>query len=62
MGEGSKIVLTGDPEQIADAFLDPTANGLVHVIERMKGKDAFGHITMKKTERSRLAELGAELL
>ena len=62
MGEGSKIVLTGDPEQIAVRFLDATSNGLTHVVECMKGQEIYGHITMKKPEGSRLAELGAELL
>ena len=62
MGEGSKVVLTGDPEQIVNPFLDAVSNGLTHVIENMKNQELCGHITMKKTERSRLAELAADLL
>lgn len=62
IGEGSKIVLTGDPEQIVSPYLDATSNGLTHVIQRLKGQETYGHITMKCTERSQLAEIAADLL
>jgi len=61
-GEGSKIVLTGDPHQIDNPYLDDSSNGLVYLIDRFKGQEIFGHITFSKTERSQLAALAAELL
>jgi len=60
--EGSKIVLTGDPYQIDNPYLDDSSNGLVYLIDRFKGQEIFGHITFIKTERSQLAALVAELL
>ncbi|WP_010270162.1 PhoH family protein [Paenibacillus senegalensis] len=62
VGEGSKIVLLGDPEQIDHPYLDSTSNGLTHVVERFKQEPVSGHVTLEKGERSRLAQLGAELL
>ena len=62
VGEGTKIVLTGDPYQIDHPYLDSDSNGLTYVAERMKDKKITGHITLKKGERSKLAELAAELL
>ncbi len=61
-GEGSKIVLTGDPYQIDNPYLDDSSNGLVYLIDRFKGQEIFGHITFTKSERSQLAALAAELL
>ncbi len=61
-GDDTKLVFTGDPHQIDDKYLDPLSNGFVHLIERMKGQEIFGHIRLTKTERSKLAELGALLL
>jgi len=61
-GEGSKIVLTGDPYQIDSPYLDDSSNGLVYLIDKFKGQEIFGHITFTKTERSQLAALAAELL
>jgi PhoH-like ATPase len=61
-GEGSKIILTGDPYQIDSPYLDDSSNGLVYLIDRFKGQEIFGHITFTKTERSQLAALAAELL
>ncbi|MDP3964025.1 MAG: PhoH family protein [bacterium] len=61
-GTGSKVVLTGDTEQIDNRFLNATSNGLSYVIEKFKGQEMFGHITLEKTERSPLAELAAQLL
>ena len=61
-GEGTKIVLTGDPYQIDNPYVDATSNGLSHVVERFKGSPIAGHITLKKGERSELAELATRLL
>lgn len=61
-GEGSKVVLTGDPHQIDSPYLDANSNGLSYLVEAFKGQDIFGHVTLHKSERSQLAELAAELL
>lgn len=61
-GEGTKIVLTGDPYQIDNPYVDATSNGLSHLVERFKGSNIAGHITLKKGERSELAELATRLL
>ncbi|PWV95446.1 PhoH-like ATPase [Paenibacillus cellulosilyticus] len=62
VGEGSKIVLMGDPEQIDHPYLDSISNGLTHIVERFKGESSSGHITLEKGERSKLAQLAADLL
>lgn len=62
VGDGTKIVLTGDPYQIDNPYVDQTNNGLVHVVNRFKSERLAGHITMNKGERSPLAELAANLL
>jgi PhoH-like ATPase len=56
------VVLTGDPEQIDNMYLDANSNGLSYLVEAFKGEPLFGHITLQKTERSELAELAARLL
>jgi PhoH-like ATPase len=61
-GEGTKIVLTGDPYQIDNPYVDAESNGLTYVVERLKGEKISGHILMTKGERSELAELAANLL
>lgn len=61
-GEGTKIVLTGDPYQIDHPYVDSTNNGLVHAVNRFKNQALFGHIRLKKGERSVLAEAAANLL
>lgn len=61
-GEGSKIVLTGDIEQIDNTSLDAMSNGLTHVIEKFKHSGLAGHITFTKGERSRLATTAADIL
>lgn len=61
-GEGSKVVLMGDPGQIDHPYLDAVSNGLTYVVERFKQEDLSGHITLTKGERSRLAQLAADLL
>lgn len=62
VGDHTKIVLTGDPFQIDNPYVDATNNGLVHVVNRFKNEKIAGHITMAKGERSALAELAANLL
>lgn len=61
-GEGTKIVLTGDPYQIDNPYVDASSNGLTYLVERLKGLKITGHVTMSKGERSELAELAANLL
>ncbi|CCO09085.1 PhoH family protein [Desulforamulus hydrothermalis] len=61
-GIGSKIVLTGDIQQIDNYRLTATSNGFVTLIESFKDQDIYAHITLSRTERSRLAALGVELL
>ncbi len=61
-GEGTRVVLTGDPDQIDRAEVDALSNGLVQVAERFKGESCFAHLTMKEVVRSRVAELAAKLL
>jgi PhoH-like ATPase len=62
IAKGSKVILTGDPSQIDNPWLDAVSNGLAYVVERFKGQRLFGHITFKKGERSELSELAADLL
>lgn len=62
VGEGSKIVLMGDPEQIDHPYLDAYNNGLTYVVERFKEQSIAGHIKLIKGERSSLAQLAADLL
>lgn len=62
IGEGSKIILTGDIEQIDHPYLSKNNNGLSIVIEAFKNRDCAGHITLVKSERSELAELAANIL
>jgi PhoH-like ATPase len=61
-GQGTKIVFTGDPDQVDLPDSSSITNGLIHLVERFKGQDEFGHITMTTTVRSRLAALAANLL
>ena len=62
VGEGTKLVLTGDATQIDNPYLDSSSNGLSYLVERMKGKSIVGHVTLAKSERSQLASLAAEAL
>ena len=62
ISEGSKIVLIGDPAQIDNPYVDSRSNGLVYCHNRMKGQGLAAHITLTKGERSKLAELAADLL
>ena len=61
-GEGTKIVLSGDPAQIDNPWLDAETNGLTSVIERFKNTPLAAHITLSRGERSKLATLAAQLL
>ena len=61
-GNNTKMVLTGDPYQIDNPYLDSSSNGLTYCVEKMKGQKMFGHMTLTKSERSPLASLAAELL
>jgi PhoH-like ATPase len=61
-GEGTKVVVTGDPYQIDNPYLDIASNGLMYIVDRMKGQKLYGHLTFTKTERSALAGLVAELM
>jgi PhoH-like ATPase len=62
VGRGSKIIFTGDPEQIDHPYLDASSNGLSYLVEKIKEEEISGHITLIKGERSGIAELGARLL
>lgn len=61
-GEGTKIVLTGDPYQIDNPYVDSTSNGLVYVVQKFRDQPLAGHVSLTKGERSDLAEMAAELL
>lgn len=61
-GEGTKIVFTGDIEQIDSPYLDTQSNGLSYLSDRMKGQNLFAHVNLVKGERSYLAELASNLL
>lgn len=62
VGEGTKIILTGDIEQIDNPYLDSSSNGLSYCLDRMKGAALVGHVTLAKSERSELASLATERL
>lgn len=62
ISEGSKIVLIGDPAQIDNPYVDSRSNGLVYCHNRMKDHAISAHVTLTKGERSKLAELAADLL
>jgi PhoH-like ATPase len=62
VGEGTKIVLTGDPFQIDNPYVDAESNGLTWLVERFKGQPLAGHVSLLQGERSELAELAANLL
>tara|TARA_B100001250_G_scaffold410963_1_gene438508 strand:+ start:555 stop:1892 length:1338 start_codon:yes stop_codon:yes gene_type:complete len=62
IGEGTKIVLTGDVEQIDNVYVNETSNGLAHAIENFKEYPISGHVTFRKGERSELATLASKVL
>ncbi|WP_182004696.1 PhoH family protein [Priestia aryabhattai] len=62
IGEGCKIILTGDPQQIDHPYLDELSNGFTYVIEKFKPYSLSGHVTLTKGERSDFAQLAADIL
>lgn len=62
VGEGTKLVLTGDATQIDNPYLDASSNGLSYVVEQMRGLSIFGHVTLARSERSELASMASERL
>jgi len=62
VGEGTKIVLTGDVEQIDNVYIDATTNGLTHAVEKFKDFELAAHVTLLKGERSRVATFAAQNL
>ena len=62
VGHGTKLVLTGDIQQIDNSYVDSVSNGLTHAVEKFKEYPISGHITLYKGERSKLATLAAEIL
>ena len=61
-GMHSKMVLTGDPYQIDNPYLDSESNGLTYCVERLKNEALFGHVLLSKSERGKLASVAAKLL
>ena len=61
-GEGTKMVFTGDIDQIDSPYLDRQSNGLSHLFDRMEGQNIFAHVHLQKGERSYLAEVASNLL
>jgi PhoH-like ATPase len=62
IGEGTKIVLIGDVEQIDNIYVNSTTNGLTHAVEKFKNFELAAHVTLNKGERSRVASYAAEYL
>ena len=62
VGDGTKIVLTGDIAQIDNPYLDQSSNGLSYAVEKLRGVGLVGHVTLAKSERSELASLAAQRL
>ncbi|MGL5319117.1 MAG: PhoH family protein [Bacteroidales bacterium] len=61
-GEGTKVVFTGDIQQIDSPYLDAQSNGLAYMIDKMRGQKIFAHVNLIKGERSELSELAATIL
>lgn len=62
VGENTKIILTGDIEQIDSVYLDSTSNGLSYAVEKLKPHSLAGHMTLTKGERSKVATLASKIL
>ena len=62
VGEGTKIVLTGDIEQIDNVYVNETTNGLAHAVEKFKEFPLSGHVTFTRGERSEVATLASKVL
>ena len=61
-GENTKMVITGDPNQIDNPYLDASSNGLAYAVEKLKGQPLYGHVTLSKSERSPLSAVAADFL
>ena len=61
-GEGTKMVFTGDMQQIDSPYLDMKSNGLAYMTDKMRSQELFSHVNLVKGERSYLAELASDLL
>ena len=61
-GENTKMVLTGDPNQIDNPYLDASSNGHAYAVEKLKGQPLYGHVTLSKSERSPLSAIAADYL
>lgn len=61
-GYGTKVILTGDPTQIDNPYLDKDSNGLTYIVSKFRNQGIYGHISLDKTERSELASVAAHLL
>jgi PhoH-like ATPase len=61
-GKGTKVILTGDPTQIDNPYLDKDSNGLTYAVNKFKNHRIYGHMFLEKTERSELASIAAEIL
>jgi PhoH-like ATPase len=61
-GKGTKVILTGDPTQIDNPYLDKDSNGLTYTVGKFKNQPVFGHMFLERTERSELASIAADLL
>ena len=59
-GNDTKMILTGDPGQIDNPYLDKSSNGLSYAVEKLKGQALCGHITLSRSERSDLAAIAAK--
>ena len=58
----TKVIFTGDINQIDTPYMDEHSNGLTYLIDRLKGNSLFAHIKLEKGERSELANLANEML
>lgn len=61
-GENTKIIFTGDIEQIDSPYLDAQTNGLIYIADMFRQEDISGHVQLVKGEKSKLATLGSQLL
>lgn len=61
-GKGTKVIMTGDPSQIDNPYLDKDSNALTYIVSRFKNHPIYGHIRMLKTERSQLAAVAADVM
>jgi len=62
VGDNTKIILTGDIEQIDNIYTNETSNGLTYAVEKFKHEKIAGHVTFKKGERSKLATIASQIL